>query len=163
MIGFAGSAFNRDVEQELGNGDRMSIGSYTLTSRSYTQDDNPNYRSDWAIIDVSRNGSPVATLYPERRFYKASEQMMTMVAKRSTAAEDLYLVYSGQNQQNGKPIIRVHLNPLVIWVWIGVFVVVLGTLVALVPSTAPARVTVPSRQSSALTGPGKHELVGAGD
>ncbi|HVZ60035.1 MAG TPA: heme lyase CcmF/NrfE family subunit [Terriglobales bacterium] len=163
MIGFAGSAFNRDVEQELGNGDRMSIGAYTLTSRSYTQDDNPNYRSDWAIIDVSRNGSPVATLYPERRFYKASEQMMTMVAKRSTAAEDLYLVYSGQNQQNGKPIIRVHLNPLVIWVWIGVFVVVLGTLVALVPSTAPARVTVPSRQSSALTGPGKHELVGAGD
>src|SRR5438105_235209 len=41
-IGLAGAAFNQEKEQELGNGDAMTIGSYTLTCRSYTQDDNKN-------------------------------------------------------------------------------------------------------------------------
>ena len=140
MIGFAGSAFNRDIERELGNGDKMQIGAYTLTCRSYTQDDNPNYRSEWAIIDVTKYGKPVATMFPERRFYKASQQMETMVANRSTVKEDLYLVYTGLNQDSGKPIIRAHLNPLVLWIWIGVQIVIAGTIVALVPNLAPAKV-----------------------
>ena len=102
MIGFAGAAFNKDVEHELGNGQQMSIGPYTLACRSYTDDDNPNYRSQWAIIDVSKNGKPLATMYPERRFYKASQQTATIVANRSTLREDLYLVYSGLNDETGQ-------------------------------------------------------------
>jgi cytochrome c-type biogenesis protein CcmF len=156
MIGFAGAAFNRDVEHELGNGQQMSVGPYTLVCRSYTDDDNPNYRSQWAIIDVSKDGKPVATMYPERRFYKASQQTATIVANRSTIREDLYLVYSGLNDDTGRPIIRAHLNPLVLWIWIGVLIVIAGTGVALVPNAAPARVTAPARVVAAA------EPVGAG-
>ncbi|MGZ4821218.1 MAG: heme lyase CcmF/NrfE family subunit, partial [Terriglobales bacterium] len=156
MIGFAGAAFNRDAEHELGNGQQMSIGPYTLVCRSYTDDDNPKYRSQWAIIDVSKNGKPVATMYPERRFYKASQQTATVVANRSTLKEDLYLVYSGLNEDTGRPIIRAHLNPLVLWIWIGVLIVIAGTGVALVPNAAPVRATVPARVAAAA------EPVGAG-
>jgi len=156
MIGFAGAAFNKDVERELGNGQQMSVGPYTLVCRSYTDDDNPNYRSQWAIIDVSKDGKPVATMYPERRFYKASQQTATIVANRSTIREDLYLVYSGLNDDTGRPIIRAHLNPLVLWIWIGVLIVIAGTGVALVPNAAPARVTAPARVVAAA------EPVGAG-
>ena len=84
VIGFAGSAFNQDKEKEMGFGDKMNIGAYTLVCRSYTQDDNPNYGSEWAIMDVFRGGKQIATMYPERRFYKASQQTSTMVANRST-------------------------------------------------------------------------------
>ena len=84
-------------------------------------------------------------MYPERRFYKASQQTATMVANRSTMREDLYLVYSGLNDQTGRPIIRAHLNPLVLWIWIGVLIVIAGTGVALVPNMAPARVAAPAR------------------
>ena len=42
IIGFAGSAFNQEKEQGMDYGDKMTIGSYTLVCRSYTQDDNPN-------------------------------------------------------------------------------------------------------------------------
>ncbi|HZR30613.1 MAG TPA: heme lyase CcmF/NrfE family subunit [Terriglobales bacterium] len=141
MIGLAGSAFNQDREKELGYGDRMSIGVYTLTCRSYTQDDKPNYSSEWAIIDVSKNGKPVATMFPERRFYKASQQTSTMVANRSTMKEDLYLVYEGMNQDTGRPIIKAHLNPLVMWIWVGLLVMVAGTVIALVPNAAAVRLT----------------------
>jgi len=123
MIGFAGSVFNQDKEQEMGFGDKMTIGPYTLVCQSYTQDDNPNYGSEWAVMNVFKDGKQIATLNPERRFYKASQQTSTMVANRSTPQEDLYVVYEGQNLDTGRPIIKVHLNPLVMWIWIGVWII----------------------------------------
>src|SRR6202140_198910 len=35
MIGFAGAVFNRDKKQEMGFGDKMTIGAYTLVCRPY--------------------------------------------------------------------------------------------------------------------------------
>jgi cytochrome c-type biogenesis protein CcmF len=145
MIGFAGSAFNQDKEQEMAYGDKMNIGAYTLVCRSYTQDDNPNYGSEWAVMDVFQGGKQIATLTPERRFYKASQQTSTMVANRSTLKEDLYVVYEGQNLDTGRPIIKVHLNPLVMWIWIGVWIMIVGTIIGLIPSTVAMRVTAPVR------------------
>ena len=142
IIGFAGLPFNQDKEQEMGFGDKMQIGHYTLVCQSYTQDDKPNYGSEWAVIDVYRNGRKIDTMFPERRFYKASEQTATMVANRSRPAEDLYLVYTGRNQDNGKPIIKAHVNPLVMWIWIGVHIVLIGTIIALFPNMKPQKVAV---------------------
>ena len=156
MIGFAGSAFNQDKEQEMGFGDKMQIGAYTLVCRSYTQEDKPNYGSEWAILDVYKGGQQIASMYPERRFYKASQQTSTIVANRSTLKEDLYLVYEGQNDQTGKPILKAHLNPLVMWIWIGVWVMIAGTVLALIPSTVAVRVAAPARAEVA-------QPVGAGD
>ena len=155
MIGFAGAAFNKDKEQEMGFGDRMTIGPYTLVCQSYTQDDNPNYSSEWAVMNVWKGGKQIDTLYPERRFYKASQQTSTMPRVRSSAREDLYLVYEGVNQDTGRPIIRAHLNPLVMWIWVGVWIMIAGTLLALVPNAVPVRVPAPARLHA--------EPVGAGD
>jgi len=145
MIGFAGSAFNKDAEQEMGFGDKMNIGAYTLVCQSYTQEDKPNYGSEWAIIDVFKGGKQIDTLYPEQRFYKASQQTSTMVANRSTMREDLYLVYEGRNLDTGRPIIKAHLNPLVMWIWVGVWIMIAGTVIALIPNAAAVRVTAPAR------------------
>lgn len=149
-IGLAGAAFNQEKEQELGNGDKMTIAGYTLLCRSYTQDDNPSYHSEWAILEVFRGDKQIATLYPERRFYKASQQASTIVANRSSLKEDLYLVYAGRNTDTDKPIIKAHVNPLVVWIWIGVWVVVFGTLVALAPNAAAVKVTQPARARTAV-------------
>ena len=144
MIGFAGSVFNKDTEKEMDFGDRMGIGPYTLVCQSYTQDDNPNYSSEWAVIDVFKGGKHIDTMYPERRFYKASQQASTIPQVRSTVGGDLYLVYEGLNQDTGRPILKAHLNPLVTWIWVGVWIMIAGTLLALVPNVMPARVPAPA-------------------
>jgi len=139
IIGLAGAAFNQDKEQEMGYGDKMAIGSYTLVCRSYTDEEYPNYYSQWAVLDVyNKEGKQIDTLTPERRFYKASQQTSTMPFIRSTLNEDLYLVYEGLNQDTGHPILKAHLNPLVMWIWMGVWIIIAGTGLALVPN-APAR------------------------
>jgi cytochrome c-type biogenesis protein CcmF len=144
IIGLAGSAFNQDKESDkgLGYGDKMTIGNYTLVCRSFTQEDKPNYGSEWAIIDVFKGGRQIDTMYPERRFYKASQQAQTMPTIRSTLNEDLYIVYEGQNEK-GEPIIKAHLNPLVMWIWLGVWIILGGTVLALIPN-APAPVRIPA-------------------
>jgi cytochrome c-type biogenesis protein CcmF len=157
IIGFAGAAFNQDKEQEMGYGDKMTIGSYTLICRSYTDEENPNYSSQWAILDVYKGGKQIDTLTPERRFYHASQQTSTMPYIRSTLNEDLYLVYEGLNQDNGHPILKAHLNPLVMWIWMGVWIILAGTILALVPNApAPVRVAAPKLVETAAP-------VGAGD
>jgi cytochrome c-type biogenesis protein CcmF len=149
FIGFAGSAFNRSTEQEMDFRQSMRVGPYTLVCQDYTQDTNPNYDSEYAVLDVYRNGKKVTQLAPEKRFYVASQQVSTMVANHSTLAWDLYVIYAGQNPDTNRPIIKVFLNPLVAWIWIGVVLVIVGTLVALVPNLttvlSPARARQPAK------------------
>ena len=133
-IGITGAAFNKDVEAPMPYQASMHIGPYQLISQSYTQDDNPNVSSEAEIIEVRENGRYLATMYPARRFYKASNQAQSIVAIRSRPLEDLYLVYAGDDPNTQTPILHAYLNPLIMWIWIGTLVMVFGTLVALLPS-----------------------------
>ena len=154
IIGILGTPFNQDREKEMGYGDKMTIGPYTLVCESYTQDDNPNYSNEWAIINVFKGERKITTMYPERRFYKASQQPQTLPRIRSTVKEDLYLTYEGLNETTGRPIIKAHLNPLVMWIWVGVLIMIGGTLLGLIPNAAPARVVAPARVEAAPAGAG---------
>jgi cytochrome c-type biogenesis protein CcmF len=138
VIGLAGSAFNRNVEQELALHDKINIGPYTLECVGFTQESNLNYNSDYALLDVYSGGKKRFQLAPEKRVYLASQQPQTMVAVHSVLSWDLYVVFEGTNPDSGQPIIKAFLNPLVSWIWAGVVFIVLGTLVALFPSLTPA-------------------------
>jgi cytochrome c-type biogenesis protein CcmF len=148
VIGILGTPFNKEVEKEMAFGDKINIGPYTLVCQSYTQDDNPNYANEWAIINVYRGGKLITTMYPERRFYKASNQPQTLPRIYPSFRQDLflvndvYLVYEGKNETTGRPIIKAHLNPLVPWIWIGLIIMVFGTVVALVPNSVPVPATI---------------------
>jgi cytochrome c-type biogenesis protein CcmF len=144
FIGVAGLAFNKDHEQEMSREDKLTVGQYTLVDKDYTQDDNANYVSQATLLDVYKNGKYQYTLNPELRTYKANGgQTDHKVAIHSTLLEDLYVIYEGENPDNGHPIIKAFVNPLVSWVWIGVLVVAFGTGMALVPNAAPITAKVP--------------------
>jgi cytochrome c-type biogenesis protein CcmF len=150
MIGVAGLAFNKDQEQEMAVGDKLKIGHYELVGQEYTQDDNANYASEAALLDVYKDGKFITRLNPERRAYKASGgQPSTIPAKRSTLGEDLYVIYAGLNPDTGHPIIKAFVNPLVSFVWLGVLITAFGTGLAMVPNAAPITATVPQAVSVA--------------
>ena len=162
IIGILGTPFNRDAEKEMGFGDKINIGPYTLVCQSYTQDDNPNYSNEWAIINVFKGNEQLTTMYPERRLYKASSQPQTIPRIYPTFRQDfflvndLYVVYEGRNEETGRPIIKAHLNPMVPWIWTGLIIMIFGTITCLVPNATPVRATVPARIQTA-------PAVGAGD
>jgi cytochrome c-type biogenesis protein CcmF len=138
VVGLAGAAFNRSQESELALHDKLAIGPYTLECVGFTQDSNPNYNSEYALLDVYKGGTKQFQMSPEKRVYLASDQPQTMVAIHSVPGWDLYVVYEGSNPDTGQPIIKAFLNPLVSWIWAGVVIIVFGTFVALVPSLTPS-------------------------
>jgi cytochrome c-type biogenesis protein CcmF len=145
FIGIAGGAFNQAREMEMSYGDTLAIGPYRLACVGITQDSKPEYDTNYALLDVYRGDKKITQLAPEKRTYFAGtdhEQASTIVALHSTAEADLYTVFEGNNPDNGRPVIKVFLNPLIAWIWIGVVIVVVGTFIALVPNLvrAPARV-----------------------
>ena len=134
FIGISGQAFNQKQEQEMALHQIMNVGPYQVVCEGFSQDTNPNFDTEYALLNVYRDGKLVTKMAPERRFYAASQQPLTVVTNHSTLAWDLYVIYAGKNPDSGQPIITVFLNPLVAWIWIGVAIIVFGTLVALVPN-----------------------------
>jgi len=140
FIGIAGSAFNKDVQMEMGTGDTLNIGPYRILCQNFDQATNRNFDSERATLEVFRNGRSTMMLYPERRFYLASQVTETMVAIQTSPLRDLYVVYEGRSPETGRPVIHAYLNPLVKWIWFGGLVLVFGTGLAMLPNRRAALV-----------------------
>ena len=134
FVGLTGHAFNQSEVKELNTGDSMRVGAYELKMVDLKQGENENYSWSRAIMQVSKNGAPLGTLEPEKRFYLASKQGTSEVGIRPRLNEDLYLNFGGMSDDNQRAIIQAYVFPLVSWIWIGGLVLIGGTLVCLVPS-----------------------------
>jgi cytochrome c-type biogenesis protein CcmF len=134
FVGFAGQAFQAETKGLMQQGDELRVKDYVLRAQSLTSGQTPNYSYQRVVLAVSKDGKPFATLHPERRFFMASQQPTSYVSIHTSLAEDLYAVVAGQDPDTHKAIVEVFVNPLVAWVWIGGFVLLLGTLLAMVPS-----------------------------
>ncbi len=150
LIGFSGQAFNQSNEMTMNYKQSMNIGPYRLECLDYSQDTNPNYDTTYAILNVFRDGRKVTQLDPSLRFYTASQQPLTVVANHSTPLWDLYVIYAGTDPSTGQPVIKAFLNPLVMWIWIGLLVTIFGTLIALVPNMSAAVAAERKRETAAV-------------
>lgn len=91
-----------------------------------------------APLEISRNGEIIGTLLPEKHVHHtAQDQPQSEVAIRSTLQDDLYIVLSTWTE--GSATFHVYLRPLVMLIWIGVAIMVLGGLFVLVPDQKKAR------------------------
>jgi cytochrome c-type biogenesis protein CcmF len=103
-----------------------------------------------ATIGVYQGDRRVATLRPEYNLHYNVQQYVSEVAIRSNLREDLYVAVAGISSDGGAVTLRVLLNPLMIWLWIGGVVLRLGTAVALWPEPSPVpHVAVPAVRRAA--------------
>ncbi|HEX5000432.1 MAG TPA: cytochrome c-type biogenesis CcmF C-terminal domain-containing protein, partial [Terriglobia bacterium] len=151
FVGWAGQAFTRDIDFDLGVGETFAFDRYVFRVEKLGVNRNPNYVAQQAtvglyekasIADSDSSARLVATMQPEKRMYLASQTPTTEVAIRSTPREDVYLVFQESSSDGAKARLKAYLNPLVMWVWSGGIVLALGTLIALLPN----RKTLPSRR-----------------
>lgn len=174
FCGFSGKAFNAEKTVALRPGESVSIASpfgsvYQLTYQAMSWYPATNMTKLVATIDVKRDGRPAGMLAPEKRAYKQREEVTSEVGIRRAWNEDLYLIMAGvadpdrfMSGQDPRPVatFKVLVNPLVPWIWLGGFIMAMGTLVALWPAPEAVRVAVraPARGRAPAPRPG---LVGA--
>ncbi len=132
FAGIAGSAFNKDVRGEVGEGETLSIGDFAVRVESIEEGATPNYEFERADVSLLHDGEVIRALRPERRFYLASEQPSSEVEIYSTLREDIYVVFASRGPAGGA-VIQIYHNPLVKWIWIGAIVLTFGTIVSFLP------------------------------
>ena len=152
-VGLTGAAFNTEHSGELLPGEALTLGPYTFHCRDILTDErrDPNYAAAVADIEIRREDERMlARVQPERRFYFASEQTTSEVALHVTLREDLYIVLAGVTEE-GRAVLQVYRNPLVVWLWIGALVTALGALIGMLPNgqetKAPAAIAKDLAQS----------------
>jgi cytochrome c-type biogenesis protein CcmF len=153
--GFAGKAFNSERQAALNPGESIVIPSafghsYQLTYQALSWYPATNMTKLVATVEVKKNGQPLGLMTPERRAYKQREEVTSEVGIRRAWNEDLYLILAGVDRAdefmrgaNPQPVVtfKVLVNPLVPWIWLGGFIMALGTLVALWPAAEGVRAT----------------------
>lgn len=142
--GIAGSTmYQVQRELELAPGESTTLAGYTVRFAGMSEYRLPDAVARTATVRIERGGSVVAEIYPAKLFFRNFEQQPTThVAIHSTLAEDVYVYLAGWTT-TGAATLHIFVNPMVLWVWLGGLVAILGAIVALWPQRelAPAYVT----------------------
>ena len=131
VIGIAFSqnySVERDVRMKAG--DSVDIHRYHFVFRDVQQLNGPNYSGGAAIIDVTRDGKPEATLRAEKRYYSVARSMMTEAAIDGGLTRDLYAAL-GEELDDGSWAVRIYYKPFVRWIWYGGLFMACGGLLCL--------------------------------
>ncbi len=120
---YLGVAFSGPYKIErdltLGRGESAQLGAYVVTVNELYEGSAPTYDFLEAEIVISQNGKPVGMLSPEKRIYhKFSQMSFSEVGTMPSLGNEVYASLSGLNNQS-KAVIRISVNPLVNWIWIG--------------------------------------------
>ena len=131
----ASQAYQTEVQVALATGESVDVSGYTLAYQDYTYqqvEENGNKIRNQAVMDVYRNGRRVTTVRPERNLHSNVQGAVTEVALRSNLKEDLYVILASL-EADGLAAFQVLITPMVVWLWIGGALLIVGTLIAAWP------------------------------
>ncbi|MHA6262116.1 heme lyase CcmF/NrfE family subunit [Arenibacterium sp. CAU 1754] len=106
-------------------GERFEVGAFTLTLNDVTEGKGPNYFVTTGDVTLSKNGSPIAELNPEKRLYPVARMPTTEAAIDYRFLRDVYVVL-GDQQDNGGWVVRTYIKPLAGWIWAGCLMMAFG-------------------------------------
>ena len=124
VVGIAGSHFwQQEKIVALKPGEQVTVAGYTLT---YTGAEQRQLADHTELVGSMRMGDQ--TLEPARATYAGlGGQSLTHAAISSTPIADVYVVLAGLND-DGSAAFQIFVNPLVIWIWAGGAIVILGVV-----------------------------------
>jgi cytochrome c-type biogenesis protein CcmF len=99
-----------------------------------------------ADLLVERDGRVIAAVHPSRRSFVTQKMTTTDTAIESNGLRDLYTVLG--DERDGKAVLRLHVNPLAPWIWLGALVMAAGGGLSL--ADRRLRIGAPSRRRAAV-------------
>ena len=127
------SAFSVEREAVLRRGESTTVRGYAITY----QDDRTERTARKTTVSVdlalARGGRSLGTFAPALSTFARSTQAIGTPSVRTGWREDVYLTLIAA-PDNGRVVVGVQVNPMVVWLWIGAAVMVAGTAVAAWPT-----------------------------
>ena len=132
-VGVMGShAWSVQTETTLHRGETAELAGYRFRFDGLTAVEESNHFKVVGAFTVS-NGRGLGVLRPAKKFYPQEQAPIAYVDYRLGLKEDLYLVLGDFARDGSQATIKLQVNRLVSWIWIGGLVLTLGALLAILP------------------------------
>jgi cytochrome c-type biogenesis protein CcmF len=106
-------------------GETVSVRRYDVTYEGITPRTGPNFREFKAQLTVRRGGRVIGTMTPSKRVFAARQTTTSEAALFTRGASQLYASV-GETNPDGSTVLRLYHKPLVLLIWLGTLVMVLG-------------------------------------
>jgi cytochrome c-type biogenesis protein CcmF len=135
MLGIAGSmTYSREREATLGLKQSLNIGDYRVQFEGLQGAQQATHWRVEGAFRVFQNEREQGVLRPALKFFPTQQSPIGRATHLSGLSEDFYLILSGFSELNrNEATIKVLVRPLVIWMWIGGFIIAIGTLICILP------------------------------
>ena len=124
------SAWGVETDRSLALGESLEVAGYEFQLERIEDVAGPNYQAVQGVVEVSRGGRPVTTLYPQKRVYEVQQSPMTEAGIDPGWRHDLFVAL-GEPLGDGAWSVRVQVKPLVRFIWLGALIMGLGGLLAI--------------------------------
>jgi cytochrome c-type biogenesis protein CcmF len=124
------SAFSIIADKRIAPGETLQLGEYELSFRSITPVQGPNFDALRGEMLITRAGTPVTTVYPEKRLYRVRSAPMTEAGIDAGWHRDLFVAL-GDDLGEGAWSVRLQYKPLVRFIWLGAAVMAFGGILAI--------------------------------
>jgi len=132
-LGVAGSqAWSVQTETTLEKGQSVKVAGYTVRFDGLQASEESNHSKVTGAFTVS-NSRSLGVLYPAKKFYPQEQTPIAGVDYRLGLIEDLYLVLGDFARDGSHATIKVQVNRMVSWLWLGGLVLTLGAALAILP------------------------------
>jgi cytochrome c-type biogenesis protein CcmF len=132
-LGVAGSqAWSTQTEVTLGRGESTTLAGYSVRFDGLHASEESNHGKVTGTFTVA-NGRPLGVLSPAKKFYPQEQTPIAAVDYRLGLMEDFYLVLGDFARDGSHATIKIQVNRMVSWLWIGGLVLTLGAALAILP------------------------------
>ena len=133
-LGVAGSqAWSQQTEATLGKGESVELAGYRVRFDGLAASEESNHFKVTGTFSVAHGTRPVDVLQPAKKFYPQEQSPIAYVDYRLGLVDDLYLVLGDFARDGSSATVKMQVNRMVSWIWIGGVVLTLGTLLAILP------------------------------
>jgi cytochrome c-type biogenesis protein CcmF len=135
----ASMGYTTKREAHLATGERTALAGYHFTYLGAVDHETGQKRTVKARILVERGGRRLGVYAPALSIFPNSAQAIGTPSVRTGPLRDVYLTLVSSPDETGRITLGVQVGPLVVWLWIGGGIMLLGTAVAAWPGRRARR------------------------
>jgi cytochrome c-type biogenesis protein CcmF len=141
------SMYSTEKDVRLETNGHYDVAGYTFTFKQIEQHNGKNFKATRAVVEITQEGKPLTTLYPEKRDYGRDTMPMTEAGIDGRLFRDLFIAL-GEPLGKDAWSFRIYHKPFVRWIWLGGIFMVLGGLLAGLDKRYRRTRKLPTQQST---------------
>ena len=122
------SVYQNEYNFNISLGDQINVNDNILKLENIRVVEEKNYQSLKANFSLIKKGKIIGYIFPAKNYYPVSKMITTEAGIYHDWLKDIYITLG--NEEEGTWSIKVYLNPLVSFIWIGVFIMVFSGVVS---------------------------------